>query len=1436
MSARRKPGRAAADCLAGGGEMGALMRATDWAKTPIGPVETWPQSLRMMVSFLLANRFPLLLWWGPQFCQLYNDPYRPVLGTKHPCSLGQPASECWAEIWHVIGPLIETPFTGGPATWSEDIFLELNRHGFVEETHFTIAYSPVPDESAPRGIGGVLATVHEITEKVVGERRVLALRDLGARATEARTAEDACALAAATLAPYAQDVPFALLYLIDADGRQARLAGTAGIGRGEAVSPLVVDLQVASAQKGWPLAQAARAQQIVVIEDLESRFRHLPQGPWSDPPRSAVVAPIRATKAGELAGLLVAAVSPRLRFDDSYRGFFELMASQIATAIANARAYEEERKRAEALAAIDRAKTAFFSNVSHEFRTPLTLMLGPLEDALALPAEGLPTRRDDLELVHRNGLRLLRLVNTLLDFSRIEAARVEASYEPLDLAAATADLASVFRAATDRAGLVLTVECPPLGAPVWVDRDMWEKIVLNLLSNAFKFTMEGGITVRLRRDGERAVLSVADTGTGIPAHEIPRLFERFHRVAGAEGRTHEGTGIGLALVQELARLHGGAVQVESTPGRGSAFSVTIPLGTAHLPPERLRAARTCAATGLGAQPFVEEALRWLPEAAGSAGPGIDPDLLPAPHPPAPAAAEGERATLLIADDNADMRAYLRRLLGTRYRVRAAADGAEALTALRAAPPDLLLSDIMMPRMDGCALLRAVRADPVLAELPVILLSARAGEDESVEGLNAGADDYLVKPFSARELLARVAANLEMARLRRTMRQSLHQASEETAAILESIDDAFFAVDGDWRLIFINHHTEAFWGKRREEVLGRPLLELFPHAAGTPLYEAMQEAMRERRAVSCEALSVAVARGRWVRGTFYPYRTGISVYLRDITEQKQAQEALRASEARLRLATDAAEVGFWDVDPVNDVLVWPPIVKAMFGIPPEAPVSMAQDFYPRLHPDDRERVSAAFAAACDPEQRALYDVEYRTIGQEDGVVRWVAAKGRALFDPQGRCIRVLGTAIAITGRKQAEEALRESEARLSAELAAMQQLQAISTQLIHDQGANALYEKLVEAAAVIMRSDFATMQVLHPERGSRGELRLLASHGLDAESVKFWEWVRADSGCTCGMVLHTGRRAIASNVETCDFMAGTPDRTAYLQAGIHAAQSTPLISRSGRLLGMISTHWRAPHEPPKADLRRLDVLARLAADLLERAQAETALRKLNERLERTVEERSHALEVEIAERQKIEAALHQSQRLEAIGRLTGGIAHDFNNLLTVILGQAEAIAETAEDNPRIARMADAAIRAAERGAQLTGQLLSFAGRQQLRPAAIAVDRLIGGIGDFLRRAVGETIAVDIAADPALWPSFIDPAQFEAAILNLVINARDAMPQGGRLSITLRNAVVAREEAGRLDLKPGEYVVASVADTGVGMTPEVRRRAFEPFFTTKDIGKG
>jgi len=687
-------------------EMARIINDTDWARTPLGPISTWSASLKMMVRVLLANRFPLLLWWGSQFCQLYNDAYRPILGTKHPKSLGQPARECWPEIWDIIGPLVQTPFTGGPATWMEDIYLEPNRYGFKEETHFTIAYSPVPDESAPNGIGGVLATVHEITEKVVGERRVLALRDLSTRAGEAKSGEEACEVAAQTLGIYSKDIPFALLYLIDANGKRAYLSGVAGIAVGTIASPQLIDLSTADSELTWPLGEVLKTETSQFVDQLTARFGEAsPRGPWDDPPNEALVLPIRSNIAHQLSAFLVAGISPRLLLNDSYRSFLELVAGQIATAIANARAYEDERRRAEALAELDRAKTTFFSNVSHEFRTPLTLMLGPLDEILARPDDSLaPDQRSQILLAHRNGLRLLKLVNTLLDFSRIEAGRTQASYEPTDLAAYTAELASVFRSAIEKAGLKLLVNCPSLSEPIYVDREMWEKIVLNLVSNAFKFTFEGEIEVELRETDVDVELTVRDTGIGIAPDQLPQVFQRFHRGTGTRGRTHEGTGIGLALVQELTQLHDGTASVTSEVGRGSTFKIAIPKGSRHLDPGQIATARTSGITSFG-NAFVEEALRWLP-ADEKTPDKVEISLSSDPRP-------GPAGRIILADDNADMREYVKRLLSQSYEVEGVGDGHAALKAARARLPDLMISDIMMPNMDGFELLRELRADPVL---------------------------------------------------------------------------------------------------------------------------------------------------------------------------------------------------------------------------------------------------------------------------------------------------------------------------------------------------------------------------------------------------------------------------------------------------------------------------------------------------------------------------------------------------------------------------------------------------------------------------------------------------------------------------------------------------------------------------------------------------
>ena len=688
----------------------------------------------------------------------------------------------------------------------------------------------------------------------------------------------------------------------------------------------------------------------------------------------------------------------------------------------NQRELEVERRRAEALAEVDRAKTLFFSNVSHEFRTPLTLMLGPVEEALANSATPAPVRTH-LELAHRNSLRLLKLVNSLLDFSRIEAGRVETSYEATDLNVLTRDLASTFRSAMERAGLNFTVECDELEELVYVDREMWEKIVLNLLSNAFKFTLEGSVSVRLRREVADAVLEITDTGIGVPKHELPRLFERFHRVEGAAGRTQEGSGIGLALVQELVKLHGGAICAQSEFGSGTTFRVTVPLGTKHLPPERIKALRSLAPTAIGAQAFVEEALRWIPSDSSE----LSSRLRSLAEEPMPnhQFVNVAGARILLADDNADMRAYVRDLLSATYVVEAVADGQQALDAARRERPDIVVSDIMMPRLDGLSLIKLMRNDKSLRDVPVVLLSARAGEEAHVEGLDAGADDYLVKPFSARELLSRIGARLELTRMRRENEERFH-------TFVSATSDVIYQMSPDWReMRFLSGRN--FIADMDDP--SRSWLDKYIYPDDQPhVIEEIREAIRTKSIFRLEH------RVRRVDGTIgWTYSRAIPLKdasgniiewfgaASDVTERKATEQALREREEQLRLATDAAEIGLWDVDLVTDTLFWPPRVKAMFGIAPDVPVSMA-DFYAGLHPADRERTSEAFAAALDPERRALYDVEYRTVGKEDGLIRWVAAKGCGIFDGSGRCVRVIGTAIDITSRKRVEEALSDADRR------------------------------------------------------------------------------------------------------------------------------------------------------------------------------------------------------------------------------------------------------------------------------------------------------------------------------------------------------------------------------------------------------------------------
>ncbi len=681
---------------------------------------------------------------------------------KHPWALGRPAHEVWAEIWDICGPLSDKVFHQGEASFVDDVRLFMRRGKLLEETFYSFSYSPIRDEAGH--VGGLFCPSSDVTAKNLHARRISTLSELSSNALVEKSVQGACAATVATLRKNRDDIPFSLLYLIESD--KAVLTPAIEWSLSPALGPTMVDLN-GPLTGPWPLRDVFLASrlQVVPLENVEG----LPPGPLGQPVREAVVLPVRFSGEERPVAILIAGVNPTRQLDTDYQAFYVLLADQLARALQNARSAEEQRRRAEALAELDQAKTRFFSNVSHEFRTPLTLMLGPVEELLSRGHTDLtPAAKSQLEIVNRNGMRLLRLVNTLLDFSRIEAGRVQARYEPTDLSGFTAELASCFRSATERAGLQLLVDCPPLGEPVYIDRDMWEKIVLNLVSNAFKFTFEGGITVSVREREDVAELVVRDTGVGIPAGDLPRLFERFYRAQDTRSRTYEGSGIGLALVQELVRLHGGSVCADSQPGKGTAFIVTVPLGMGHLPPEQIGRARTAAFTAIGAGPFVEEALRWLPESAQDEVPEELPqhyECLAVPCPPLEGESRSVRPRILLADDNADMRHYVTRLLSERYVVEAVPDGEAALAAVQHCRPDLVLSDVMMPRLGGIGLVEALRKDPGTNTIPVILLSARAGAEAQEEGLAQGADDYLIKPFSARELLARVQAHLKLARVR-----------------------------------------------------------------------------------------------------------------------------------------------------------------------------------------------------------------------------------------------------------------------------------------------------------------------------------------------------------------------------------------------------------------------------------------------------------------------------------------------------------------------------------------------------------------------------------------------------------------------------------------------------------------------------------------------
>jgi signal transduction histidine kinase/chemotaxis response regulator CheB len=738
---------AAVDSVFGGpGEMRAIYRQIDWAASPLGPVESWSPELKATVRLVLSSPIPMVSRWGPKQVLFYNDSHAPALGAHHPAAAGSTTLHCSSR------DLYDRALGTGEAFAEQNKRFELSFHGRPEEHYFTIAVLPVASDS---GVEGTLNLFVETTDDVLAKRRMQTLGKLAAASRSASLTEAYTALLASfDDNPY--DLPFVVAYEVDAIRKQAMLKATVRVDAGTPMAPHVVDF--ASQRALWPLANVVDSRASLTVSDLSSRFAETVVGPWEQPITEALLLPLTTEFDGAPIGILVVGLNRRRQLDAAYREFLDVVASQISAAIVQARAFRMTRDRSEALVEANRVKTEFFSNVSHEFRTPLTLIIGPLERALSrtrdLPAEV----SLDLEVATRNAQRLLGLVSSLLDFAQAESHRLTPEFEPVDLAIETEHVAALLRTAIEHAGLRFTVECARVES-IQVDRAMWAKIVVNLLANALKFTFEGEIRVVLRERAQHAELVVSDTGVGIAAADQPHVFERFFRSRGQRARSNEGTGIGLALVKELVQLHRGRIRVTSEEGRGTSFTVWIPKSPLHSAGTRATTPDRSSADAA----LAKAALAWLRPAATAEAVVREP-----------AALEGldaiqrntAGARVLVMDDNADMRDYLQRLLlEMGWRVDTVDDGDEAFERARASRPDLVVADVMMPRSDGFELLRRIRGDASVRSIPVVLVTARAGESAAVEGLLAGADDYIAKPFTSRELVARLGAQIQLARAR-----------------------------------------------------------------------------------------------------------------------------------------------------------------------------------------------------------------------------------------------------------------------------------------------------------------------------------------------------------------------------------------------------------------------------------------------------------------------------------------------------------------------------------------------------------------------------------------------------------------------------------------------------------------------------------------------
>ena len=1006
--------------LAGGGEMGQRIRDFDWSKTPLGPTNEWPQSLRTCIRIMLTSRQPIWIGWGKELIKLYNDPYRAIVGGKHPKALGTPASIVWKDIWREIEPMLWQVMEKDEGTYAESQLLIMERNGYPEETYYTFSYTPIPGDDGTTA--GMICANTDDTDRIISERQLKTLTQLGKSLTDCKSNEEVIGKTIVALKDNPHDFPFALFYSIS--NHKALLSHSTELGPANDTVPKQIDLQ-SDNEISLLLNEAATKRKLQVLEGVEQKMGAMPKGAWEVVPENAIILPITQTVANLPFGFLVVGLNPYRLLDEKYASFFTLIADQVATSFSNIHVLEEERKRVEALAAIDRAKTTFFSNISHEFRTPLTLLLGPIEDTLKNPGN-IEETKTRMDTAYRNALRMQKLVNTLLEFSRIEAGRVEGKFSAVDICVFTRDLVSSFRSAIEKAGMELIFDCADINPDVYVDVEMWEKIVLNLVSNAFKYTKEGKIEIGIVESDNHLRFSVTDTGIGIPADQLGKVFDRFHRIDNIEGRSQEGTGIGLALVKELVKIHQGSIEVYSEPGKGSTFIVTIPFGKDHLPADKVIDAPSSTIASNGSSAYVHEALKWIPQGRNGE-PDFDDHEVSLPH------STDFKQRVLVADDNADMRDYVARLLADQFKVMVAVDGEDAFNKILSFKPDLLVSDIMMPKLDGFGLLKRVQDHHATKDIPVIFLSARAGEEAKLEGLVAGAADYLIKPFSARELIVTVNANIRIAKTRKSAENNLKNI------IMQSPVSMTILRGEDLVMELANQKSLEIWGKKLEDVINRPLKEGFPELVGQGFVDILNGVYSTGEPFAAQEMPVTLMRYDnpemiYVTFIFEPLRStegviegviGVGI---DVSEQVLARKKIEESEKGLNELANALPQLVWVANANGDVLYYNDRVAEFAGATKNSDGNWAWGGL--VHESDLAFTERAWQNAVS--QGSIYQIEHR-IQVKGGSYRWFLSRGIPQKDEQGNVIKWFGTATDIHIAKEQAKVLEEEVKKRTYEL-------------------------------------------------------------------------------------------------------------------------------------------------------------------------------------------------------------------------------------------------------------------------------------------------------------------------------------------------------------------------------------------------------------------